>query len=95
MTLTTADVWLLLALAWSVLVGYWLWELFDHCRRARRLAKAELAFWESLQRLVDKAREDIERPASQVASVKRMREQIADNECRRLMADIDAWERES
>lgn len=84
-----------LAYAGTFLVAVTLGMCIPSWLRARRLAKAELAFWESLARLVDKVREDIERPASQIASVKRMREQIADNECRRLMADIDAWDGES
>ncbi len=62
-TLTRPEAWLLLALAWSVLVGFGLavalhgW--LDRRRATRRLAAAEAAFWVSLREFVEAAREDI------------------------------------
>lgn len=79
------------ALALGVLVGYSAHGWLDAHRTARRHAAAEAAFWQALMRVVDGA-ETPARAVGEIRSVRAMREQIADNECRRLREDIEKWE---
>lgn len=86
--------WSIAALAAGVLVGIHLWAWTDARRSARRLAAAETAFWQALQRVVDGDNTPA-RAVGDIRSVKRMREQIADNHeaaLRELRAEIERWE---